>query len=113
MSALDYLSDIERAEIIKFNENIVLLNAVRKVLLESIYNNGTLRKSVPPEPTRNAALGLAIMAVNGNDISDEKLGQDLRGMAQGIALVEQGLAQLAKIKSKQKDEPAPTNNPGV
>lgn len=114
MANLDYLSDIEKAEVIKFNSNLVLKNVIRKVLLETIYNNGTLRKDTAPDPTRNAALALAIMAVNGQaDVSNEKLGEDLRGIAQGISFVEQGLAQLEKIKNIDKGEPIEEGNPAI
>lgn len=108
-----YLSDVEKEKIIKFNNDPILKNAVRKVLLESIYNNGTLREDVAPEPTRNAALALAIMAQNGSDISNEKLGEDIRAMAQGITLLEQGLAHLEKIKSNEAPEGENKVNPAI
>lgn len=111
---MNYLSDAEKNKIMTFNADIVLVNAVKKVLLEAIYNNGVLRKDNDPEPTRNAALSLAIACVNGqNVVSDEHLGQDLRGMAQGVLLLEQGLAQLAKIKKVKEGESTNKDNPGI
>lgn len=108
-----FLSDIERTKIELFNQDTILVNAIRKVLLAVMYSNGTLKKDIEPDPTRNGALSLAIMAVNGNDISNEKLGEDLRGMAQGVSLLELGLTQLGKITSKKEDKPEKTGNPAI
>lgn len=105
MKPLEYLSEIEKAKIIAFNTDAVLANAVRKVLLETIYNNGVLRAGGSPDPLRNGALGLAFLTLGGKAlVSNEELGADLRGLAQGVNLLEQGLAQLAKIKKDQPDE---------
>lgn len=108
-----FLSDIEKEKIANFNADPVLVNAVRKVLLESIYNNGTLRADVKPEPLRNAALSLALLAMSGKGVvTNADLGEDLRGLAQGVNLLEQGLAQLAKIKNKEDSGEEP-GNPGI
>lgn len=109
-----FLSDIEKTKIEMFNQDPILVNAIRKVLLTSIYDNGTLRKDVAPNPTRNGALGLAMIAVTGKaTISNSDLGEDLRGLAQAVQLLEQGLAQLLKITSKKVDTPETGVNPGV
>lgn len=109
-----FLSDVERVKIEMFNQDPVLVNAIRKVLLATIYNNGVLKKDVPPDPLRNGALNLAFMTLKGDAIvSNEELGADLRGLAQGINLLEKGLLQLQKITSKKPGEPAPDKNPGV
>ncbi len=109
-----FLSDVEKVKIELFNQDGILVNAVRKVLLEAIYNNGVLRKDIPPEPMRNAALSLAIATANGqNMISNENLGEDIRGMAQAVLLLEQGLAQLQKITSKKAEPEETSGNPAI
>ena len=109
-----FLSEIERTKIEIFNQDTILVNAIRKVLLKSIYDNGTLRKDVPPDPTRNAALALAALAIKGNGVvSNSDLGEDLRGLMQGISLLENGLSQLAKITSKKEDKPENKANPAI
>lgn len=120
MNTDSFLDSLEREKIVIFNADVVLVNAVRKVLLEAIYNNGVLRKGMKPDPLRNAATGLAMVAVNGQDdtgrvvtISNEELGADLRAMTQGINLLEQGLAQLAKITSNKDEPEKETVNPGI
>lgn len=113
MATLEYLSELERKEVIKFNNNLVLSNAVKKVLLESIYNNGVLRKDNPPDPLRNAALGLSFQTLAGKVISNEDLGADLRGLSEGINLLEKGLFELSKIKEDSKDVVSPLINEAI
>lgn len=111
---MEYLSDIEKDKIITFNQDEVLVEAVRKVLLASIYNNGTLRKDLKADPAKNAALGLAFLAIGGSGVvTNADLGEDLRGLAQGVSLLEKGLAQLAKIKSKTDTGAPEGDNPGI
>ncbi len=113
MTDLYYLSDIEQEHIIRMNNTPALINAVRKVLLESVYNNGVLRKGSDPTPTRNAALGLAIIAVNGQAIvNNEQLGEDLRAIAQAVAFIEQGFKKLSEIKEIQQSPETEEENPG-
>lgn len=114
MDISKFLSDIEKTKIEMFNADPILVNAIRKVLLKSIYDNGTLRADVAPDPTRNAALALANLAISGKGIvTNADLGEDLRGLMQGISLMEQGLAQLAKITSNKEGESVSTVNPAV
>ncbi len=107
---MPYLSDIEKDKIINFNSDEVLVNAVRKVLLASIYDNGTLRKDLAPEPLKNGALGLAFLAISGKGVvTNDDLGADIRGLAQGISLLENGLNQLSKIKKEEALIESPFN----
>lgn len=109
-----FLSDIERQKIEIFNQDTVLVNAIKKVLLATIYSNGILKKDVDPDPLKNGALSLAFMTLNGQAlVSNEELGADLRGLAQGVNLLEQGLAHLSKITSKKEDKPEATGNPAI
>lgn len=113
MKAIEYLTDHELEKVVQFNEDLVMKNAVRKVLLEAIYNNGVLRAGGAPEPLRNAAFGLVFKTINGQGVaSDADLGQDLRGLANGVSLLEQGLAQLDKIK-RLDNTGEPMGNPAI
>ena len=110
---MDELNQIEKEKIMSFNDDIVLVNAIRKVLLASIYSNGTLRKEIKPDPLKNAALGLSMAAVNGQVIiSNEQLGEDLRALTQAIALMENGFKELLKIKRQEKTDAVAPENPG-
>lgn len=107
---MPYLSDIEKDKIINFNNDEVLVNAVRKVLLAVMYDNGTLRKDLAPDPLKNGALGLAFLAIGGKGVvSNADLGEDLRGLAQGVSLLENGLNQLSKIKKEEEPVESPFN----
>lgn len=109
-----YLNDIETAKIQAFVADKLLIDAVRKVLLASIYNNGTLREGIAPDPLKNAALGLASVAITGqHPITDEQLGQDIRGMMHGIQLLELGLTQLAKFTKDPEDKVSSSANEAI
>jgi hypothetical protein len=109
---MQYLSDLEQEKIIAFNQDTVLVDAVRKVLLAAIYTNGTLRKDLAPEPTKNAALSLAFYAMANGSVTNDALGEDLRALAQAVRLLEGGLAQLSSIKPEPVGEVSPAN-PGI
>jgi hypothetical protein len=102
------LSDIEKEKIIQFNKDEVLVEAVRKVLLATIYSNGTLRQGIKSEPIKNAAFSLVNQA---KEVSNEELGADLRALWAGVRALELGLQQLATYKDKDileqlRDNPA-------
>lgn len=93
------LTDLEKTKIVQFNSDKEMVEAVRKVLLASIYSNGTLREGVEANPMTNAALMMVMRTIRGEGVmSDAELGQDLRGLAQGVMLLEAGLKKLLEIK---------------
>lgn len=94
------LSDAEKAVVKNIVDNPISVAALKKVLLASIYFNGTLQKGKDPNPTLNAALSLAF---SNEKKTDAELGADLRGLAEGVRLLEMGFKQLENYKSK----PAP------
>ena len=101
---LDSLTNFEKEKIYVFNKDEVMVEAVRKVILASVYSNGTLRKDLKTEPLKNAAIGLASMALNGRAVvSNEQLGEDLRAFTQGVFLLEGGFNELTKIIKKEKE----------
>lgn len=103
---MEFLSDIERDRIAnKFNTDEVLVEAVRKVLLAAMYNNGVLKAGEKADPLKNGALGLAFLAISGKGVvSNQDLGEDLRGFAQGLSLLENGFRKLSEITPDVKDE---------
>lgn len=109
---MEFLSDQEKAKIVQFNEDEVMKEAVRKVMLKAMYTQGTLRKDMESNPLNNGALNLAFAALRGNDISDANLGADLRGLASGINLLESGFAELERVERPEAPS-EPEKNPGV
>src|SRR5579863_5024417 len=95
MQPNDYLSDLEKTEVSRFNDNVVLKEAVRKVLLNGIYNTGVLKKGQKAEPLVNWAL--SFLGSNPN-LTDEELGQELRGYHWGIQALESAFKKLEAIK---------------
>lgn len=109
----DILTDEDRAKIFQFNSDPVLVEAVRKVLLSVIYSQGVIKKGKDSSPLQNASLSLVFKTVRKEAVIDnEKLGEELRGMAVGLNYLEVGLENLSKIKPKGKEE-EPQGNPAV
>lgn len=104
-----FLSDIEREKIALFNEDSILREAVKKVLLKGIYENGTLRAGKPADPLQNFALAIAFDP----QYSNEQLGADLRASASGISLLEQGFKKLLEFKRVTPKAEEPGVNPGM
>lgn len=98
---MDFLSKVEQDKIAAFNNDKVLFEAIKKVVLKGVYNQGILEKDKPATPMFNAALGLVAQTQNGV-ISNEDLGADLRAFFEGAKMVEMGFDQLAKIKNKEE-----------
>lgn len=93
------LTDLEIAKISQFMGDENMVEAVRKVLLSAIYSNGTLRQGIEANSMTNAAFAMVMKTVRGEGIiSDAELGQDLRGLAQGVMLLESGFKRLQSIK---------------
>jgi hypothetical protein len=106
----EYLTDLELAEIERFNANPILVDAVKKVLFSVINQRGVVKKGKKPMPLHNGALGLVSLAVSGRAvITDEQLGQDLRAYYHAVGLLESGFQDLAKIKVVQKEEKEEVN----
>ncbi len=104
----DYLTDQEIKKIETFNTDSVLVEAVRKVLLQGLYTHGVIKKGQKHNPLHNAAYKLAGLAIE-NPIPDEILGQHIRGQWSGLNSLEQAFNELEKITSKVKPIKSPFN----
>jgi len=114
MTIQDDLTDAEVLAIEKFNADEVMSEAVKKVLLNSVYKQGTVKKGKKVDTTMNAALVLASIACSGTSvISDEALGQDLRGLWRGVQLVQTGFKDLEKIKTATLELPIEKINEAI
>lgn len=98
MSNQDYLTDQEKTKIETFCKDEVLYEAVKKVLLQHIYSQGVLEKGVKHNPLKNRAFALAQHATE-NPMTDEILGQHVRGLWEGVNALESGYNDLRTIKS--------------
>jgi hypothetical protein len=93
------LTDLEKSKIITFMSDKDMVEAVRKVVLAGMYSNGTLRQGADANPLTNAAFAMVFRTIRGEGVmSNEEIGQDLRGLAQGVMLLESGFKRLESIK---------------
>lgn len=108
---MEYLNDEEKGKIIAFNKDRVLFEAVKKVLLDIVYQHGVLKPGIAPNPLKNYALTTAANALAKNT-PNEIIGEHIRALWEGINLVESGFQALDKFKeAPKKDEPVPTPYP--
>lgn len=103
-----YLTDEEILNIEAFCSNEKMYEAVKKVILASIYSHGVLEAGQKHNPLQNRA-----MALVGGDVDNEKLGSQVRAWWEGINAVENGYKDLKKIKSNKAEVETPAENEGV
>lgn len=92
----NFLDVAEVLAIQSFVDNDRQREAVKKVLLFEIYNNGTLKKGEEPTPLRNSFMGVAM-----THDDPLKVGQRVMAMAEGINFLEAGFKQLSKYSKKE------------
>ncbi len=102
-----FLSEVEQEAIRKVADSKVTFEALKKCVLADVYYKGTLRKDVPSDPTRNAALAFAF---SGQATSNEQIGEDVRALAEGVRLVEGGFSRVEKFKSQGRPVEKPRKN---
>lgn len=104
MEIKDILNEAEIKRLQKFLEDDLMKQAVKKILLRSIYQ-GTLEPGQGPDSMRNFFLHLLITP-QGQEyaLSNEELGAKFRARVEGIALLEDGFTQLEKLKETVKIE---------
>lgn len=105
---MEYLNDLEKEKIARFCEDEVLMEAVKKVLLAPIYEQGTLKAGEKADPAYNGALALATV----RSISDEELGRDLRAFTQAMSQVENAWTKLTEIRPVAEKKAKKVANPG-
>lgn len=104
METTEILNEIEMENVMKFAENKVMFESVKKYILAYLYQHGVTRPGEKVQGNVNWALQLAW----GRDasVTDEVLGADLRAIARGIQVIESGFKELSEIKQPEvvKDE---------
>lgn len=101
-----FLSQAEKDLLRSFADNTQLLEAVKKVVLADVYYKGTLRATIPADPTRNAALAFAF---SDKTPTNEQLGQDIRAFGEAVRLVEGGFSRVDKFKTPPPPVKPPVN----
>ena len=103
-----YLTETEISKIESFVADETMFEAVRKVLLQGLYLQGTVQMGVSPDPLKNGAFSLVSLALE-NPIPDEVLGQNLRAQWAGVNALHNALKDLKNIKTVVKDVETPYN----
>lgn len=98
----DYLTDLEVVKIEAFCADKEMFEAVKKVVLQHIYSQGVLKEGEAHNPLKNRAFALAQHCTE-NPMTDEIMGQHIRGLWEGVNALEAGYKELTNIKSKKTD----------
>ena len=93
----DFLDATEQVAIQMFVDNERMREAVKKVLLWEIYQNGTLKRGEAPTPLRNSFIGVAMTADD-----PTKIGQRVMAIAEGINYLEIGFKHLSQYGKKEE-----------
>ncbi len=99
----EYLNDEEVVKIETFCADTKMFEAVKKVLLQHIYSQGVMKPGVKHNPLQNRAFMLAQHATE-NPMTDEIMGQHIRGVWEGVNALESGYDELTKITSKKEEK---------
>src|SRR5437868_469867 len=93
-----FLSELEKTLVEAFYNNETQREAVRKVMLHGLNEQGVLRAGLKHDPKHNWAL----MYATRDDLTNEQLGADLRASAQGIMFVERAFADMSGVRVQQR-----------
>jgi len=109
----DYLNEVEHTAIKKFIQDKVMVEAVKKVLMEIVYSKGVLKEGKPINPGDNYAFALAARRrmTGFTELTNEQIGADLCAVWEGTNLVGLGFTELEKFK-EVKEPSGSKNNPG-
>lgn len=103
-----YLNDEEKKKVIQFNEDEVMREAVRKVIMERIYNVGVLEEGKPASD-KNWAYNLG--GLNDFAMDDEKVGNMLKVTTRALGVVEDAFSNISQFTNNKPDEEE--ENPAV
>ena len=98
---LDVLDEHEETYLQQFYENKKMREAVKKVLLMFLYNNGVPKKSKAHDPTVNYAF---TCVANDLKISDEDAGKHLKILWEAICLIETAFSNMARFQKGEESK---------
>ena len=97
---LDQLfTEAEKNELARFVDNKILLEAVKKVILSSVYFDGTVQKDGIPDPLQNFLLAIASGTMG--QLTREQLGEKVEASLAGVQLLEQGFRKLEQFGKRK------------
>lgn len=99
-----YLNDIEKSAVAQFIENKTMYEAVRKLVLASVYYNDVVKQLPEGNPTINPVLSQVYGMIDLN-ISNETIGAQQRAVAEAYRIVTNGFARIDSFKLKETQAP--------
>lgn len=100
----EHLTELEILKVEKFCEDEEMYNAVKKVMLASMYYAGSLKKGEKLE-AKNQAFNLISKAyADGKEVTNDVLGQEIRGLFEGLNALENSFNELLTIKTNKLEE---------
>ena len=103
------LDEQEQTYIQHFVENEKMFESVRKAITAGLYEQGVIKKGKKLDIVSNIAFGTLF---EGDNPNNEKLGEKVRALWQGLNYLEFSLEQLRKY-AKHKDVETTEKNPAV
>ena len=94
----EYLSEIEKSALDRFVSDETMREAVKKVILSGVYDDGVLREGKPSDPLKNFMLAY-FTSPQGSLLPAEEKGYRLEAILNAISMVETGFKNLDKYKS--------------
>ena len=103
----DILNNLEKELVIGFNENLPMKEAVKKIILQFIYSEGTIEKEKSNDLKENWAM---VSVFNEGSLSNEELGARIRAKAEGLRFLNNAFERLDEFKrpteTKEKENKA-------
>ncbi len=97
-----YLNGAEKGLVETFVANKPMYDAVRKVLLSGVYEDGILKPGEEAEPLKNFILGRMTNPLIANAPFELK-GQEISSIIHGISMIESGFKELDKLKKVEPE----------
>ena len=103
------LTDKEKVELERLNDNPELLSGLEKIFLAGIYSNGTLEKGKTPDFKKNFAISLLFDPATGQEYgrNNEDLGKALRASCEALVMVSASFKEIASYKKVVEVLPPP------
>jgi hypothetical protein len=95
----DILTPEEQELVANFNEDTKLKEAIRKVILQGIYDNGVIKPGEDHDPRINWALSLG-WSKETEEKSVEEIGKTFIAISEGIRFLEVAFDKLDKYKKR-------------
>ena len=96
-------SDVEVSALKLFADNEITREAVRKLLLYGITQQGAFEKGKPVDPTRNFALGIVQLAEQ-QGLGHDAVGKRMTAVFEGVQFLESAFQEIDLFKTIHEEE---------